>query len=142
MVSPGQHIYDFPVPEYVELSEQLHHQMMACAIFSSPDILVEVLAGQISGRRPLARVPYGRRREVDADTLVSKTRKPVGVKSRPAAKIEYSTRLVAKQGVMNPGHVCLDSLGASACGVVILGEMLLEHTMAEIRVVPRNFFVL
>jgi hypothetical protein len=103
---------------------------------------VEVLAGQISGRRPLARVPYGRRREVDADTLVSKTRKPVGVKSRPAAKIEYSTRLVAKQGVMNPGHVCLDSLGTSACGVVILGQMLLQHTMAEIRVVPRNFFVL
>ena len=54
MVSPGQHIYDFPVPEYVELSEQLHHQMMACAIFSSPDILVEVLVGQISGRRPRA----------------------------------------------------------------------------------------
>ena len=74
MISPGQHIYDFLVPEYVELSEQLHHQMMAHAIFSGPDILVEVLAGQISGRRPLAGVPYGRRREVDADTLVPKVR--------------------------------------------------------------------
>ena len=58
MVSSGQHIYDFLVPEYVELSEQLHHQMMARAIFSSPDLLVEVLAGQVSGRRPLASVPY------------------------------------------------------------------------------------
>ena len=72
MASPGQHIYDFLVPEYVELSEQLHHQMMARAIFSSLDLLVEVLAGQVSGRRPLASVPYGRRREVDADTMVSK----------------------------------------------------------------------
>ena len=87
MVSPGQHIYDF---------------------------LVEALAGQVSGRRTLASVPYGRRREVDADTMVSKTRKPVGVKPRTAAKIEYSARLVAKQGVMYPGHVRLDSLGASA----------------------------
>ena len=87
MVSSGQHIYDF---------------------------LVEVLAGQVSGRRPLASVPYVRRPEVDADTLVSKTRKPVGVKPRTAAKIEYSARLVAKQGVMDLGHVRLDSLGASA----------------------------
>ena len=87
MVSPGQHIYDF---------------------------LVEVLAGQVSGRRPLASGPYVRRREVDADPMVSKTRKPVGVKPRTAAKIEYSARLVAKQSVMDPGHVRLDSLGASA----------------------------
>jgi len=87
MVSSGQHIYDF---------------------------LVEVLAGQVPGRRPLTSVPYGRRREIDADTMVSKTRKPVGVKPRTAAKIEYSARLIAKQGVMDPGHVRLDSLGASA----------------------------
>lgn len=112
LVGTAEYICDLLVSKYIELSEQKHHQLMACAVVRGPDILMDVPAALVLSHRPLASVLDRDRREVDANTPMPQTGKPVGVQTRPAAEIENSARPATEERVMNPQHLQFDALGS------------------------------
>ena len=60
----------------------------------------------------------------------------LGVEPRAASQIENAPGSAAEYGVVNPCDLLIDDLETTAGSIVVLGEMLLQHSPAEVGIVP------
>jgi hypothetical protein len=62
------------------------------------------------------------------------------VQAGAAAEVEDTGGVLRQDKIMNPLNMLFDDFGAAAGGVVFLGQVFAQHSGAEGRVVPGDFF--
>jgi len=70
--------------------------------------------------------------------MVSQSRKPARVQPRATAKVKNPRRIPLQNMTVNPPAVAINDLETATGGVVLLGQMLVEHSSTEARFIPRD----
>ena len=61
---------------------------------------------------------------------------PLRIETGTTAKVEDLGSIFVKERTMNPLYMRVDRSGAAAGGVMLLGEVLVQHAFAECRIMP------
>jgi hypothetical protein len=79
-----------------------------------------------------------RGREVDTGALVTTFSEPRQIQAGAAPEVENLSRLVTKYDMADPFDLRIDRVRTSTRSVMRLRQMLAEHPLAELRVIPGN----
>jgi hypothetical protein len=71
-----------------------------------------------------------------------KSRKPARVQSRATAKVKNPRGIPLQNLIVDPTDVAVDDLETATGSIVPLGQMLVEHSSAEVWIIPRDLLSL